>query len=368
MKLNQLRLHQYRNYEHLNISFDEGIQLLYGRNAQGKTNLLEAILYVSTTRSHRSSDDDDLIKEQADAFMIRCEIEKRGHKEELRLTVNEKGKNLFIFQNPVVRVSDFIGEFNAVMFCPDDMMLFNASPRVRRRFVDMELSKVSKTYVSTLFIASKLLKERNAYLKQSTIDRAYLGVLTAQLIDAQIIIMKQRCNFLKKLLKMCEPFYTKLSDDDTKLDVIYESCVAFHDDEQVLKAALHEKYQKNLERDIQFKQTSTGIHKEDFVFQMNDKELATYASQGQKRSVLLALKVGMVYMIHDMIHDYPVLLLDDVFSELDDVRRMMLLKTLPKEVQIFISTTDRLDLKAIQNERNVTSWEVRHGTIMKAGG
>ena len=183
MRVSEIRLHDFRNYEDLQAVFSDGIHVLAGKNAQGKTNLLEALLYLSTTRSHRTNTDKDLIREKSEAFFIRAKIEKEHKKEDIQITVNEKGKNLFIYQNPVNRVSDFIGEFNAVMFCPDDMSLFNASPRVRRRFVDMELSKISKKYVSTLYVALKLLKERNAYLKQEHVDKAYLEVLTSQLIE-----------------------------------------------------------------------------------------------------------------------------------------------------------------------------------------
>ena len=134
MRVSEIRLHDFRNYEDLQAVFSDGIHVLAGKNAQGKTNLLEALLYLSTTRSHRTNTDKDLIREKSEAFFIRAKIEKEHKKEDIQITVNEKGKNLFIYQNPVNRVSDFIGEFNAVMFCPDDMSLFNASPRVRRRF------------------------------------------------------------------------------------------------------------------------------------------------------------------------------------------------------------------------------------------
>lgn len=363
MRLKAIRLHNFRNYENLECEFSEGIHILAGKNAQGKTNLLEAILYLSTTRSHRTNEDKDLIKEGESAFFIKASIMKESKKEEMQIAVNEKGKNLFIYQNPVSKVSDFIGEFNAVMFCPDDMTLFNASPRFRRRFVDMELSKVSKKYVATLYVASKLLKERNAYLKQMKIDNDYIEVLTSQLIDAQIVIMKQRHYFLKELLSKCSHFYKELSKDDTLITVNYESCVPFIEDEEELRSSLQKKYDKTLERDLYAKQTTAGIHKEDFVFEINGKEVATYASQGQKRSILLAMKIGMIYMIEEIIHEYPALLLDDVFSELDAYRRYELLKSLPKEVQIFISTTDIVKLEDIQKNRKVTIWRIENGKI-----
>ncbi|MEG0360322.1 MAG: DNA replication/repair protein RecF [Longicatena sp.] len=365
MILNEFKLHNYRNYENLNITFSDGIHILKGKNAQGKTNLLEAILYLSTTRSHRTNDDRDLLKQDSDAFFIKGLIVKKEIKEDIQISVNEKGKNLFIYKNYISKVSDFIGEFNAVMFCPDDMMLFNASPRVRRRFVDMELSKISKKYVSTLFVAQKLLKERNVYLKQSVVDRNYLEVLTTQLIDMQIIIIKQRYYFLDQLVKKCQKFYQELSMDQTKISITYESCIPFVEDDNKLKELLNDKYKKSLERDILFKQTTIGIHKEDFIFKINNKDLSIFASQGQKRSVLLALKIGMIYMIKEIIKEYPVLLLDDVFSELDENRKQKLLTSLPNEIQIFISTTDMKDLEDIKKYRKVTIWNVENGKIEK---
>ena len=365
MKLSEIRLHNFRNYEDMYAQFGDGIHVIAGKNAQGKTNLLEALLYLSTTRSHRSNTDKDLIRNACDAFFIRAKVRKDKKQEELTITVNEKGKNLFLYQTPVRKVSDFIGTFNAVMFCPDDMSLFHDSPRVRRRFVDMELSKVSKTYVSTLYIAQKLLKERNVYLKQEVIDRDYLEVLTKSLIEQEAIIISQRFLFLQKLIEKCQVFYHELSNDQTTFSVIYQSCVPYVDDIDALKQALLTKYQKLYDRELSLKQTITGIHKEDFTFVIDGKELATYASQGQKRSVLLALKIGMVYMIHDMIHEYPVLLLDDVFSELDAYRREKLLMSLPKEVQIFISTTDSSEALKIKQIRQVTLWQVVQGKLQR---
>lgn len=363
MRLEKLRLHNFRNYADVHIQFSEGIHILIGKNAQGKTNLLESILYLSTTRSHRTNNDKDLIKEGEDAFFIKAIIQKEHKKEEIRITVNEKGKNLFLYQNPIHRVSDFIGEFNSVIFCPDDMNLFQASPRVKRRFVDMELSKISKKYVSTLYVATRLLKERNAYLKQDKIDSSYLDILTSQLIDASVIIIKQRYYFLQELLKKCLSFYQKLSNDHTDISIRYLSCVPFHEDENLLKEELVNKFNKVKDRDILTKQTTVGIHKEDFIFEMNNKDLSSFASQGQKRSVLLALKIGMIHMIHEITNEYPVLLLDDVFSELDSFRRRELLNSLPKEVQIFISTTDMTEIKNMKYDRNVTLWNVSDGNI-----
>lgn len=362
MMLEKLSLRNYRNYEKADLVFTQGIHLVTGKNAQGKTNLLEAIAYLSTTRSHRTSEDRDLIQEGKEAFVLRASIKKQHKTMELRIALNEQGKNLYLYQTPIKRVSDFIGEFNAVLFCPDDMSLFQASPRVRRRFIDMELSKLSKSYTRVLNEAGKILKERNAYLKQEKIDDAYLSVLTEQLIEKQVIIMHQRQHFLNDLLENCASFYEELSRDQTTLSFAYHSCVPYSEDLEELRNRLKEKYQKNKERDRYLKQTTIGIHKEDFMFLINGKELASYASQGQKRSVLLSMKIGIVYMIHSLIDDYPVLLLDDVFSELDETRKQTLLASLPNDVQIFISTTDIHEIPVV-DERVYIIWNVEHGNV-----
>lgn len=359
-----MQIRNFRNYEKADISFSEGIHLITGKNAQGKTNLLEAIAYLSTTRSHRTNEDKDLIMEGKEAFVIRASVEKKQKVIELRTALNEQGKNLFIYQTPVRKVSDFIGEFNAVLFCPDDMTLFNASPRVRRRFIDMELSKVSKSYTKVLNDAGKLLKERNAYLKQYEVDMTYLDVLSEQLIEKQLIIIRQRHQFLKDLLASCKNFYQELSQDDTSLSFLYKSCVPYDENVDIMRASLRDKYEKSKERDCFLKQTTLGTHKEDFMFLINGNEIASYASQGQKRSVLLSMKIGIVYMIEKIIQEYPVLLLDDVFSELDEFRKRKLLSSLPKEVQIFISTTDVKEIPQLV-DRRYCKWIVNAGSIMK---
>ncbi len=363
MKIEKIRLRNYRNYRDVQLNFESGIHLIVGKNAQGKTNLLEAILYLSTTRSHRIQEDKELILNGQASFIIDSFVKKEDTSFEQRICVNEKGKNLFIYHTPIRKVSNFIGEFNAIMFCPDDMRLFHSSPRVRRKFIDMELSKISKQYTSTLTTFHKLLRERNSYLKKEKVDIEFLNILTEQMIHHQVLIIKQRHQFLWNLLKYCKRFYEELSQDHTELSFEYASCVPY-DDLDIMEDTLRNKYKKTLDRDLLIKQTTVGIHKEDFMMLLNGKEIESFASQGQKRSVLLSLKVGMVHMIYSIIKEYPVLLLDDVFSELDAFRRRKLLISLPKEVQIFISTTEVMDIPCLE-DRKFHIWKVENGCIRK---
>ncbi len=365
MKLDKIQLLNYRNINNQTLIFNDGIQVFYGANAQGKTNLLEAIYYLSTLRSHRSNNILDLINKQANELFMQGEVSWSNKKIPLRVHANAKGKNLFIYQNKVKKMSDFIGNLNAILFSPDDMNLFQASPKMRRRFIDIELSKISKKYTYTLHETNQLLKERNVLLKQVNIDETYLQVLTNRLIDLEVIIIKQRYHFLKALLDKSKTFYEAISANDTKLSINYKSCVPYVDDEDTLKEQLRLKYEQSLSKDRLYKTTNVGIHKEDFIFIIDDYEVVQYASQGQKRSILLAIKIAMVYLIKDFINEYPLLLLDDVFSELDAYRRKMLLSSLPSEVQIFITTTDHQEILEIARLRPITLWNVKNGCVKK---
>lgn len=330
-----------------------------GKNGQGKTNLLESIYYLSCTKSHRTNDLSDLIREGSSFFALEADIIRENRKINVRCVAGKSGKNLFLYRNPVNKVSDFIGTLNAVMFTPKDMMLFDGNPKERRKFIDLELGKLSRSYTNTLNVYYKVLKERNAYLKQGTIDKTFIETLDDRLIQCQLTIMKQRKKFLDDVLKNSELFYRLLSDDNTTISYRYQSFIEF--EEMDMQTKMKEKYKSSLERDILYKQTHIGIHKDDFIFMMNEREVSSYASQGQKRSIILALKLGIVETIRLLSKEYPILLLDDVFSELDEFRRRKLLQLLNDEMQIFISSTDQIE---IQEKRNIYYWEVKDGSVV----
>lgn len=361
MILENLKIKNFRNYENLSIQFNQGIHFIIGKNGQGKTNLLESIYYLSCTKSHRTGNNFDLIKKSHSFFMLEADIRKNNKKIDLKCIVNEKGKNLYSFKNPMKRVSDYIGILNAVMFCPNDMNLFDSVPKERRKFIDLELGKLSKSYTSTLNHYYKLLKERNSYLKNDKVEENFISVLDEQMIDCQITIIQQRQKFIDDIIKNSKNFYDRLSEDKTEIHCLYQSFVLFENSDD-MKKKMKEKYMKYRERDILYRQTHAGIHKDDFVFMINEHEIASYASQGQKRSILLALKLGIVETIYILTKTYPILLLDDVFSELDIDRREMLLKLLNDDIQIFISSTDKIE---INEEKNIYYWIVEKGSIQQ---
>ena len=217
--------------------------------------------------------------------------------------------------------------------------------------------------MNTLNQALKLLKDRNMLLKRSKIDEHYLNVLNEQLAKLQAILIRQRHFFIQKLAKKGNEYYQRISKDQTTFDIEYLSCCEYDDDNEVMVQNLKERYAKSLEKDFNLKVTTIGIHKEDYRFMINEKAVELHASQGQKRSILLALKLAMIDLIHEISHEYPVLLLDDVFCELDDERKKRLFEILPMDVQVFIASAE-IDYEYLkQLHRPITLWEIEAGQI-----
>ena len=364
MIIENLKARNFRNYENFSLQLKNGIHFIVGNNGQGKTNILEAIYFLSCTKSHRTNVNGNLIKKGSPFFILESDVIRNDKKLNIRCIVNEEGKNLYFYNNPIKKVSDFIGSLNAVMFCPNDMNLFDTVPKERRKFVDLELGKLSKTYTATLNTYYHLLKERNAYLKKEKVDEIFLDILDDQLIEVQLTILSQRKKFIDDIIKNSYIFYEKLSHDSTKIKCKYVSFVEY-DEKEKMKEKMREKYKKSRERDIFYKQTHIGIHKDDFIFMMNGNEVSSFASQGQKRSIILSLKLGIVETIYLVSKTYPILLLDDVFSELDEKRREMLLHLLSDEMQIFITSTDQIHLK---ENKKIYYWYVNEGNIKKMEG
>ena len=359
MNLISLELFHFRNYEKQSFSFEENcIHCLCGKNAQGKTNLIESIYFLSYLHSFRTRQVSSMVQNDNDFFKIHGLVENKQRKEDLKIVVSEKKKYLYRYQNPVNRFSDFVGIVNAVLFCPDDMIIFQ-SPKQRRHLIDMELIKLSKTYTSTLSAYQKLLKERNFALKSHQIDSILIQTYTEQIIEQQQIIIRQRSHFVKDLVDKAKSLYPLFSSGNENIDAYYRTFIEIDDS---MKQSLIEAYEKSYEKDVRYKQTTMGIHKDDIVFLLNGKEMDQVASQGQKRSFLLALKLALCQIIYEKSNQYPILLLDDVFSELDDFRKKSLIQSLPKEMQIFITTTEELDKSWFSNRKSHI-YNVEKGTI-----
>lgn len=362
MNLQKLKLSDYRNFETASFSFEpDTIHIFRGKNAQGKTNLIEAIYFLSHLRSWRTSKTQSLIRHGQKTFLLEGTVENRGRLEKLRSVFSSGKKFLFRNDKPVRSFSDFVGILNAVLFSPDDLTLFSDSPKERRRMIDMELVKLSRSYTTVLSTYQKLLKERSAILKAYRPDRILLDTVTGQMIEAQTVLIAQRHAFVQLLEEKASKVFPAFSQGREQLAIRYKSPV---DPTGDIRAQLKEAYDKSLSRDLQMKTTSVGIHKDDLEFSLNGKLITQTASQGQKRSVMLALKIGLCDVIREKTGQYPLLLLDDVFSELDHERRLGLIASLPKNSQIFITTAE--PVSPAWFDQPVKFYTVDHG-VMKEG-
>lgn len=360
MKLKSIHLRDFRNYESLDLALNPNINVFIGDNAQGKTNLLEAIYFLSTGRSHRIQDEKMCIRAAQTIGLCRAVVENHGDIQ-LKVVIHDKGKTLFYQNQPLKKSSEFIGKMNAVMFSPADMDLFETSPKARRKLIDVELGKINPFYMDLLNQYLKVLKERNLYLKGNSLDDAYLEVLTSKLIDLQCDIIRFKTGFVDRINQIITQYYQKLSLSNCEIKIHYSGPVEWSEN---IKNELVDKYQKSLERDKWFKLTHIGVHRDDFEFYIDQSEVLNVASQGQKRLIIVALKCSLIEVIEEMSGDKPILLLDDVFSELDIKRREALFEVLHQNTQTIITTTDLEDVR-LWTKDHVSIFEVNQGKVVE---
>ncbi|MFS1510938.1 DNA replication/repair protein RecF [Chengkuizengella sp. SCS-71B] len=346
MFLKKLTLNNYRNYQSIEINLDHNINIFIGPNAQGKTNLLEAIYVMALTKSHRTNTDKELIGWGSDETTLYCEIEKKYGNNKLEIHLSQKGKKVKVNGLEQRKLSDFIGVLNVVMFAPEDLEIVKGSPKIRRRFIDMELGQVHPSYIYDLQQYQKILNQRNNLLKQhhSAEDKRLNDLLTIwdqQFVQFGIKIIKKRQHFIKKLQIWTEQIHSSITNGKENLKVIYKPSFEFEqfDDETVLFNQFMLKLTKMREQEIKRGVTLIGPHRDDLLFLINDKEVQTFGSQGQQRTTALSIKLAEIELIHEEVGEYPLLLLDDVLSELDQYRQTQLIETFQDKVQTFITTT-----------------------------
>ncbi|MDO4378628.1 MAG: DNA replication/repair protein RecF [Erysipelotrichia bacterium] len=364
MYIESIKLKKFRNYSNQVVNFKNGMNLILGENGIGKTNLLESIYLLSTTRSHRNDDEKDMIGFNEEFASVEGIVISKNGRDRLNVILHKKGKTLALNNTLVKRNSEFIGKLNAVIFSPSEMNLFDDSPRERRKLIDMEIGKLSSGYMYNLSNYLKSLKQRNAYLKQGN-DKIMLDTYTEMIYEPQIKIIKERNSFINALNAYLSYFYNEISGSENELKMVYKSFIKEKNDEKVMLEEIKETYDRMLERDILLKQTNIGIHREDYEFYLNNINVSKYCSQGQKRMVILALKLSLVQIIYQIKREYPILLLDDVFSELDSNHRVCLLKLLPNTIQTIITTTDLREVSSVKKQNiniiNITKGDISNG-------
>jgi DNA replication and repair protein RecF len=329
-------LQNYRNYEFLNMTFDNKINIIYGDNAQGKTNILESLYVCATSKSHRGSKDKDIIRFGNDEAHIKVMVKKHGmnYRIDMHLKKN-KTKGIAVNGIPIRRAVELFGIINIIIFSPEDMNIIKNGPSERRRFMDMELSQLDKIYLSNLVNYNKVVVQRNKLLKQlqfsgdsGLVDM--LDVWDMQLVRYGSEIIKRRMDFIDNINSIIRPVHSKLSGNKEILNLRYIPCTTIDNfKDEVIRSR---------ERDIKFKMTNVGPHKDDVAFFINDKDVRKYGSQGQQRTCALSLKLAEIELVKKVINDTPVLLLDDVLSELDANRQNFLLDSIG-DIQTIITCT-----------------------------
>lgn len=334
MFVESLSLNNYRNYDNADINFSRGINIIYGDNAQGKTNILESIYMLATTKSHRGSKDKEIIRFDSDESHIRASVRKMdiSHRIDMHLRKN-KSKGVAIDMLPIRRSAELMGLVNIILFSPEDLSIIKNSPVERRRFIDMELCQLNKIYYSNLSTYNKILNQRNSLLKQISFDNSQIDMLDVwdnQLAEYGIKIIKDRNNFINMINEIIFDIHKKLTSGKENLVVRYDKDVEEDNFFNELSDKRH--------LDIRYQSTQTGPHRDDLTFYINDMDVKKYGSQGQQRTVALSLKLAEIELVKKIINDNPILLLDDVMSELDSTRRDSLLSYI-NDIQTIITCT-----------------------------
>jgi len=337
MFIKEIKLENFRNYDFEKIKLNEKTNIIFGDNAQGKTNILEAIYINSLGKSFRTNKDKELIKENKEIAKVEIKFEKNNREEKINLELNDK-KIFYLNDIPLKKTSEIIGKINVVLFTPEDIGILKDDPLRRRKFLNIMISQLRPLYIHIFSQYKKTLEQRNNYLKQIKYEnksKANLDIWDEQLIKLGKKIYEYRKEFIEKINNKIKDIHLGITSEKEFIEIKYKSNINIENYEEKLK--------KNRELDIQKGYTSIGVHRDDFEIYINNKNAAIYGSQGQQRSSIISLKLAEAEVIYDEIEDYPVILLDDFMSELDNKRVKGFIKNI-KNNQVLITTTDKISL------------------------
>ena len=362
MIIKSIELADYRNYGCLSLEVDRGTNILYGDNAQGKTNILEAIFVAATTKSHRGAKDREIVAFGKEEAHIRTYLEKEAVETRVDMHLRKsKSKGIAIDGQKIKKAADLMGLCNVVFFSPEDLGIIKNGPAERRRFVDMELCQLDSLYLYNLNHYNRIVNQRNKLLKDMYMNpdlKETLGVWDMQLASFGSKIIQRRKLFGEQLNEIIYGIHRKLSGDREELAVHYEPDVEAEDFEEKLRA--------NQDRDIRAKMTSVGPHRDDFSFIIGDIDIRRFGSQGQQRTAALSLKLSEIELVKKIAKDAPILLLDDVLSELDSNRQNYLLGSIG-DIQTIITCTGLDEFVKHRFEINKV-YQVSEGTVACMNG
>ncbi len=365
MFLEKIELKNFRNYSNLKLNFDKNINIFIGNNAQGKTNILESIYFLSITKSHRTNKEIFLIKNNEIFSKVTGIIKDNSNfSKKYEIIINKQGKRVLINDNLIKKISDYLSNINVVMFCPDDLEIIKGTPSNRRSFLNIEIGQLNNFYIKHLNNYNRLLKTRNDYLKNSKekFDNVYFEILTNKLIDENIKIINFRNEFINNLNKYISKIYKDITGKKN-IYLKYETFIDINSEENMIKS-MKEKYDKNLNNEIFQGVTLFGTHKDDFSVYIDDIKINNYGSQGQHRIAILCIRLSEIEIFKKEKKKNPILLLDDIFSELDEIKKNNIIRYIDNDLQVFITSTDieNIDNKLLKNS-NI--FYVKEGNVIR---
>lgn len=343
MIIKNLKLKNYRNYRELNIQLSDKLNIFIGDNAQGKSNILESIVVLALTKSYFNVRDKDLINDDSDCANIFATVLSDKKCDDLFISFNENIKKIRVNNVEIKKYSDYISKVRFILFGPNDISFINETPAVRRKYFNIEISQLSKRYVLLVQKYNALLKKRNLFLKTVSelgkCDDFYLNILNDNFASLAVDITLEREKFVRYVNNNISSIFNEISGYGY-LSLKYINSISLDSDKNSMKLKFLDKLKKNFDREKMYGMTLFGPHRDDYSLVLDDKDLSVYGSQGQKRVAILSLKLSEIYIFKDILNDYPILLLDDVFSELDINKKNRLVNYILDDVQTIITTTD----------------------------
>ena len=357
MWISKVKIKDFRNYEEQEIQLNENINVFYGENAQGKTNIIEAIFLCSMGKSFRAKQDREMIRLNCNNAIVEVEYNKIDRDGKIKIQIGNR-KNILVNGVKIKKLSELLGNLNVVIFTPDDINILKGGPQNRRRFLDIMISQLKPNYMHNLSLYSKTLEQRNNYLRQIKEEQkseAMLDIWDEELVKYAVIISKYREEFMEKIKNKIKKIHNEITDNKEDINIEY-----------ITECDEKEKYLNLLKQrrklDIIKGYTTKGIHRDDFNIYINDRELSVYGSQGQHRTTMLSLKLSEVNIVEEEIGEKPILLLDDFMSELDEKRRNHFLMKI-NNTQVIITCTDKIDIE----NKNILIYNVKDGKVYGGG-
>ena len=348
MHIQELTIRNFRNIAKLRADFASGLNLIAGPNAQGKTNLLECIFLLATGRSFRTRADREMIPWDTgnyDATFLSARLGRATTSDEVILSFNDTEKFASINGEPIARLGELLGNLTTVLFTPADLLLVRGAPNLRRRFLDVALCQLSRKYLYNLQRYEQALRQRNALLREGSFNPTFrdeLKVWDEQLVSHGAELSWARANHIARLAELASPIYATISNQRESLEIAYRASPSIEKASgfPAIVEGLHAAIDRSIEDDIRRGNTSSGPHRDDFEFHISGKDAQAFASQGQQRSCVLAMKLAEVRLMEELTSEYPVLLLDDLLSELDESRRGILFGLLNPQMQTILTATE----------------------------